>query len=113
MPGKGTSCNIRLDEMRQNLEQCQREEIDKINCQRADLQNICVKVQSDAYQMAAKESALEVRWAAFQERKERLHRFWESRENVVEGKQMVLECVWRAKEAKLNDERRELGKRSR
>ena len=99
---------IKLDEMHQNLEQRRREDADEINRERSNLQNMRVEVQRDADPLAANDSNLEVRQAAFEERKERLQRFCKSRENAVEGKRMELELVWRKKEAKLNDERREL-----
>lgn len=67
-----------------------------------------IEVQRHADQVGAKDSALEMSQAAFEERKEGLHRFWESRENAIEGKRMELELFWREKEAKLNDKRREL-----
>lgn len=97
-----------MDEMHQNLEQRRREDYDEINGQRADLQNMRFEVQRDAGRVAANKSDLEVRQAAFEKRKERLQWFGELRENAVEGKRMELELVWRKKEAKLDDENREL-----
>ena len=99
---------IKLGEMHQNLEQCRREDADEINRERSDLQNMRVEVQRDADPVAANDSNLEVRQAVFEESKERLQRFCKSRENAVKGKRTELELVWRKKEAKLNDERREL-----
>lgn len=84
---------IKLDEMLQKLEQRRQEDANKISCQRVNLQNLRIKVQRDADQVAAEESALEVRKAACEERKERLQRFWKAREDGVEGKRMELELV--------------------
>ena len=64
-----------MDVIWQNLEQRQWEYADEINHQKANLQNMCVQVQRDADQVVAKESALEVRQVAFEERNERIQMF--------------------------------------
>ena len=80
--------------MRQNLERRWREYADEINCQSVDVQNMHAEVQRDADRVAARESALEVRREASEERKERMRRFWESRENALGGRMLWKENAW-------------------
>lgn len=56
--------------MLQDLEQRRQEDANEISCQRANLHNLRIKVQRDADPVAAEESALEVRQAASEKRKE-------------------------------------------